>query len=72
MNPVSTLKAGAEQAQNDEEALARQVADIIGPNSAAALALAELKRRRDAGEAVQIFSHQKSWFVRPVTAGMTC
>ncbi len=49
-----------------QEALARQVATIIGPASAAAMALTESERRRQAGEAVQIFSHQKSWFVGPV------
>lgn len=51
----------------DEETLARRVAQICGPHSAAAQALNLLDRRRAAGEAVVIVQHQKAWIVAPKT-----
>ena len=49
------------------EPLARKVAYIIGPSSAAAEALAELERRREAGEDAEIFYvvGGSGWIVGP-------
>jgi len=55
---TDTMPAGI-----DAETQARMVALIIGPNSAAAQALALLEQRRAAGESVAIFAQGKSWFV---------
>jgi len=48
----------------DEDAV-RRVARIIGPCSAADLALAELDMRRRAGEDVAIYQTPSSWVVGP-------
>ena len=50
---------------SDHEELARRCAHIIGPFSAAALALQELDRRRKAGEEVRIYQTGRSWVVVP-------
>lgn len=47
------------------ERLARRSAHILGPSSAAHKALAELDRRRLAGEDVAIFYLGTTWFVGP-------
>lgn len=47
----------------DDEGLARRCAHILGGFSAAALALQELDRRRDAGEEVCIYQTGRSWVV---------
>lgn len=49
----------------DREQLARRVAQVVGPESAAAAAIAELERRRSAGEVVEIFRINGSWIVGP-------
>jgi len=49
----------------DDEGLARRCAHILGGFSAAALALQELDRRRDAGEEVRIYQTGRSWVVGP-------
>jgi hypothetical protein len=48
----------------DEEAV-RRVALIIGPCSAADMALAELDMRRRAGQDVTIYQTPSSWIVGP-------
>ena len=50
---------------SDDEELARSCAHIIGPFSAAALALQELDSRRKAGEEVRIYQTGRLWVVRP-------
>jgi hypothetical protein len=45
------------------EELARRSAHILGPSSAAYLALAELERRRALGEPCEIFDYQRRWIV---------
>ena len=47
----------------DYEGIARRTANVIGPNSAAAQALAELDRRRAAGEVVAIRAIGRHWVV---------
>lgn len=49
-----------------DEALARQLADILGPSSAAAQAVAELDRRRRNGEDAFIARLGKTWLVVPM------
>lgn len=46
-----------------DEALARNVAHIIGDQSAAALALRDLDKRRATGQGAWITNVGKSWFV---------
>jgi hypothetical protein len=48
-----------------EEVLARRVAKILGSGSAAAAAIAELDRRRAAGEDVALFQLPRRWVVGP-------
>lgn len=48
----------------DEDAV-RRIAAVIGPCSAADLALAELDMRRRNGEEVMIFQTPSSWVVGP-------
>lgn len=48
----------------DEDAV-RRIAEVIGPCSAADLALAELDMRRRNGEDVMIFQTPSSWVVGP-------
>ncbi len=49
----------------DREALAIQIAEVVGDNSAAAAALKELNRRRDAGENVMLILELTYWLVVP-------
>ena len=49
------------------ETLARRAAHILGAASGAAKAIAELERRRSAGEAVDIFQHARTWIVGPAS-----
>ena len=53
---------------NSEE-LARSVSAILGPASATSRALAELERRRAAGECVEILEFRGSWIVGPADVG---
>lgn len=48
-----------------EEDAARRIAEIIGPASAAALAIANLEQRRTAGEDAVIWRDGKRWIVGP-------
>lgn len=50
-----------------EEDAARRVAHIVGPSSAAAKAIAELERRRAAGERAYVLRHKQSWLVGPMS-----
>ncbi len=47
------------------EELARQCADILGPSSASAQAIAELERRKKDGEDAFIARLGKTWLVVP-------
>jgi hypothetical protein len=49
------------------EALARQVASILGELSGAGRAIQELERRRQTGEDAVIFLHNNTWLVAEVT-----
>ncbi len=46
-----------------EEEAARRVAEIMGPFSASAKAIAELEKRRAAGEDAYIVNDGKTWLV---------
>lgn len=48
-----------------DEAAVRRIAAVVGPCSAADLALAELDMRRRNGEDVMIFQTPSSWVVGP-------
>jgi hypothetical protein len=50
------------------EFLARRVAVIVGPNSAAAAALTELSRRKERGENVELTKTDGVWVVGPKAA----
>lgn len=58
------MKDGLWVEEVDEE-VARKVANIIGPNSAAGKALDQLKARRDAGEDVAIVKAAGGFIVVP-------
>lgn len=48
------------------ERIARQSARILGVSSGSSQAIAELDRRRAAGESVRIFRDGKQWVVGPI------
>jgi hypothetical protein len=48
-----------------DEVLAEKIADVVGESSAAALALAELKRRRERGEDAALFVASSTLVVGP-------
>lgn len=52
-------------ARPSDETLANRSANILGPSSAAWLAMDELERRREAGEAVDIWLVGYRWIVGP-------
>lgn len=51
---------------SDDEALARQVAYIIGPSSAAQSAINELERKRRTGQPAYIHKVGNAWIVQTV------
>jgi len=51
---------------SDAEALARQIAYIIGPSSAAQSAINELERKRRTGQPAYIHKVGNSWIVQTV------
>ena len=52
-------------ADESEELVARIAAQILGPHSASARAVAELDARRANGESVCVRQHGNSWLVLP-------
>lgn len=51
----------------DEIDLARRIAYILGPSSAAADAVADYAKRAEAGERPICIQHGGSWFVMPIS-----
>lgn len=50
--------------QSSFEEIARKVAHVIGPSSAAALALDHLEKLREQGKEAEIFFTKGSWIVQ--------
>jgi hypothetical protein len=64
-NRLEELEQAARLQRTNDEALAHRVAHIVGPNSAASAAVADLERRVISGEDATIYFRRGIWIVGP-------